>query len=74
MITPKMKPCPFCGGEAIRIVRPSPGLMAVWCQGCGAQGPMKQREEEAVAAWNRRGGINDGTQREQFGILHEQSG
>ena len=57
----KNRPCPFCGGKTLRIVRPSPGLMAVWWQGCGAQGPMKQREEEAVAAWNGKGG-NDGAE------------
>ena len=32
MITPKMKPCPFCGGRELRIARPDPASAAVWCR------------------------------------------
>lgn len=53
-----MKPCPFCGGEAIFDV-----LMAtdrdyyrVECKrpSCDATGPVRKTESGAVKAWNRR--------------------
>ena len=53
----KLKPCPFCGGEARFLKFESeaePYGFAV-CNKCGAMSrPSKM--DEAVAAWNRRGG------------------
>lgn len=47
-----LKVCPFCGGE------PLPPYQGAdwWCIDCrcGAHGPSKAREAQAIAAWNRR--------------------
>lgn len=54
----KLKPCPFCGGEAKIIV--SGGcdgedcLVWVCCDECGAESALLDSTEEATAAWNRR--------------------
>lgn len=70
MKTPDMKPCPFCGGEAI-LERKSRTVVHgatrrntyVRCTQCDSRGrrflyfefdPKKQAENEAVNAWNRR--------------------
>ena len=57
----KLKPCPFCGGEAE--VALFLGNYLVVCKCCpGAIFPRKgMTEEEAVEAWNRR--ADDGTGR-----------
>jgi hypothetical protein len=50
-----ISPCPFCAGTDARIRWGGFGKYCeVDCQndGCGAQGPPKRTEEEAVAAWN----------------------
>ena len=45
--------CPFCGGDAQAL-----DLRAAWCVACseggecGACGPMRDTEAEAVTAWN----------------------
>ena len=48
--------CPFCGGVA------TVGGLVPWveCQSCGASGPQKTTDEEAIAAWNTRHGAGDG--------------
>ncbi|EBR0232240.1 hypothetical protein DNV23_24210 [Salmonella enterica subsp. enterica serovar Hadar] len=55
--TQKLKPCPFCGCADITIHRPSSHgltLYGIACDGCGVR--MKRfDEDEAIAAWNRRG-------------------
>lgn len=50
----ELKPCPFCGGKDISIINHT--AMGYWasCGPCGAIGPTRQTEEEAVEAWNRR--------------------
>lgn len=58
------KHCPFCGGADSVIIDkfdtliPGFSLYSVFCNkykgGCGACGPHKRTEEEAIEAWNRR--------------------
>ena len=56
----ELKPCPFCGGEAIlgtwrdehRRLNPS----VVHCSVCHVETRIYERNKEAVAAWNRRVG------------------
>lgn len=64
----KLKPCPFCGGEAILITRTGDMLIhRVECTVCLAQMGESHwamssekgnlffgREEDAIKAWNRR--------------------
>jgi len=54
------KSCPFCdaqeyGDEGIRLrlISTSDGYFAVACY-CGAAGPIRDSEEKAIEAWNRR--------------------
>ena len=48
----KLKPCPFCGGEAyIEII--CNGLVEVWCKECSASVPAKYKNK-AIERWNRR--------------------
>lgn len=64
----KLKPCPFCGGEAKIIThdffvpeswRSLVGVYGVVCTSCRAGGyQFWNTEEQAVAAWNRRGEQN----------------
>ena len=55
----KLKPCPFCGGEAdLRIYDPPfvPQMQFyVACTNCGAMThPCNLYKERAIALWNRR--------------------
>ena len=68
----KLKPCPFCGSERVKIVTGSSMLAlkyqgmirTVGCGECGANGgiyntlalPVKVAEEKAVESWNKRSG------------------
>lgn len=54
----KLLSCPFCGGDKVRISR-SDGInyepyYFVRCHKCGAEGPFKSIEAEAITAWNTR--------------------
>ena len=54
----KLLPCPFCGGNKVRISR-SEGMnyepyYFVYCHKCAAEGPFKSIESEAITAWNTR--------------------
>ena len=51
----KLKPCPFCGGEASTYVAYDDGYY-VCCDECGCGLPVYNTEEEAVEAWNKRVG------------------
>ena len=55
----KLKPCPFCGGEAdIRKPATSFGLTRIKCNGCGAFAAFQGRRTRGIPAeyWNRRDG------------------
>ncbi|MGE5072941.1 MAG: Lar family restriction alleviation protein [Anaerolineae bacterium] len=47
-----LKPCPFCGSEAVILIGSS-----VRCGNCGASGPFGCTAEHALERWNER---NDG--------------
>ena len=49
-----LKPCPFCGGEAVRRYHDVYMLDYVKCRKCGAQTGLCANEDEATAAWNTR--------------------
>ena len=68
----ELKPCPFCGGEAMLIANPSIGIVYIQCQSCTAMVGRKRKiissiigkeffenKQEAIEAWNRR--ADDGT-------------
>lgn len=49
----KLKPCPFCGGEAI-VDGCDDTLWIVICKECNASIGHKETKEEAIEAWNKR--------------------
>lgn len=51
----KLKPRPFCGGEA-RIVGAIDAVFWIKCTKCGAETSSYDTKEEAEEAWNRRAG------------------
>lgn len=46
-------PCPFCGGEGI-VTQGNICDSWIACQKCGSEGPWRNTEAEAIAAWNTR--------------------
>lgn len=48
----KLKPCPFCGGEAAVVINVI-GYRWVRCK-CGVTGPSCKRAKDAAEFWNRR--------------------
>lgn len=53
----KLKPCPFCGGEAILMSRETNYFATrffVICDNCHASSKWCKNKEEAAEAWNRR--------------------
>ena len=60
----KLKPCPFCGGEAIQIFDVYDGTYVygcctIRCVGNAITNKMRLKtDKEAIEAWNRR--VNDG--------------
>ena len=47
----KLKPCPFCGGEAVEQVG---SFFWISCQQCGAESEVFFEMEGAIEAWNKR--------------------
>ena len=60
MPSPKLKPCPFCGGRAKRETARGfvvPPMHIVRCTKCGCMTTwMREDWRNAVSVWNRRAG------------------
>lgn len=55
-MTPKLKPCPFCGSSAVHLEEATMACrLECLALACGAKGPWKPNYEAAIRAWNRRG-------------------
>jgi Lar family restriction alleviation protein len=54
-IVPKQRSkfCPFCGSMDLEL-RGCDAPFYVACNSCGAEGPMANSEEEAIAGWDNR--------------------
>lgn len=50
----KLKPCPFCGGEAILAENTNSEELLVECCNCYAHTGLYCSEQEAIDAWNNR--------------------
>lgn len=62
MMAEKLKPCPFCGGEAVVDMDESWFWeWEVFCIKCGCALGHFDTEEEAIERWNRRAGDSDET-------------
>ena len=49
---PELKPCPFCGGEAVGMCGGVQQYVRCYC--CNTEGPTCDTKQEAIEAWNRR--------------------
>ena len=49
----ELKPCPFCGGKNIEIVKGKYFWRGTCCS-CGATSPYSHYKKTAIEAWNRR--------------------
>jgi hypothetical protein len=57
-----MKNCPFCGATFAcePVIGGLPGgMVAACCPACGAHGPACSAKDQALRAWDRRGGISE---------------
>ena len=52
--TEEPKPCPFCGGNDIRVYNGDGGDKYAACCGCGSRTDFQTSDEMAIFAWNRR--------------------
>ena len=49
----ELKPCPHCGGTDLQIVETDMTCCIRCCtKGCWLEGPVKERKESAIVAWN----------------------
>lgn len=53
MIEIKLKPCPFCGGEA-KIIGAIGAVFWARCTECGAETQSELSEQQAAELWNGR--------------------
>lgn len=54
-LEPALKPCPFCGGEAV--MRKAPTIAPMWyveCTNCGIHTPDTRDKGYVAREWNRR--------------------
>ena len=58
-MTDKLKPCPFCGGEAMLRNRGMNTQNYVVCENCGAVSKITETEADAIKAWNKRSYIDE---------------
>lgn len=49
----ELKPCPFCGGEAV-VDGCDDALWVVICKKCYIETSLQSTEQDAIDAWNRR--------------------
>ena len=56
----KLKPCPFCGGEAELYEDDCSSKFYVCCEACGCSTALHWREEYVIEVWNRRVEENGG--------------
>lgn len=54
MMYEELKPCPFCGGEAVLISNDKEQLYSVECQSCDCGTCDHLGPEIAIDVWNRR--------------------
>lgn len=55
----ELKPCPFCKLDYTNTYEfqnyySQPYRWRVICNSCGAEGPIKDTEQQAIDAWNKR--------------------
>ena len=50
----KLKPCPFCGGEAYTTITEDGHFWVARCRDCHAQIMLCNKEWQAIKMWNRR--------------------
>ena len=57
MVVDHIEACPFCGSSNVdaRVIHalPEPRHIVV-CRDCSARGPGKTKQDQAIAAWNKR--------------------
>lgn len=54
-VTNKLKPCPFCGGNAYRGIEPIATYWSIGCTKCQCDFPRRFRNKtEATKFWNTR--------------------
>lgn len=54
----KLKPCPFCGQEELRVETINDNECWIECPSCGVETPLYENMKQAIVAWNRREGSN----------------
>ena len=72
----KLKPCPFCGGEAEEQWHPNPCInldiaepwYSIWCKSCNATIEIQSSKGKAIKSWNTRPEPRQGV--DKFVIAH----
>ncbi len=70
-----LKPCPFCGGNAIFSQTEMAGLYSIECEKCGARTDYHYNFNNVIENWNRREIVNGNVNvtirpQDLFQILH----